>query len=355
MKVLFVTNEEKETNKYISTLKDALLTEGIEVKCSVEDFWNNYHQYDVVHFQWLPAQISLRTSAETDRFVKQIDKVKNRCKIVATCHDFKPHYSTNIHLDFAVNYVYEHCDVMIHLGKYSYNHFINQSNTRIKHCEIPHHIYNNFYHFSLDKAVSRKKLNIPLGANVMLCFGIFRKDVERNLVLKAWKKIKIQDKYLLAPGFYQLFLRRKNIFLLSVQLVKAFYYKLRGVHFMNEFIPHNMVETFLCASDVLMIQRAVILNSGNLSLGFHAGKIVVGPNIGNVREILEETGNPVFDPNDIPSVTKAIQEGFRLKDTELPQQNADYAMTNWNVSDVARKHIEVYQEIRKINTDENGV
>ena len=346
MKVLFVFREEDEANRYISTLKDALIGEGIETTCSVDDFWNNYQRYDIVHFQWLQGYvIPLLKTEDVDRFVKQINQIKNKCKIIVTCHDFKPHYSVNQHHDFALNYIYDHCDMMIHLGKYSYNHFINKSNSYIKHRVIPHHIYSNYYHFSLDKSYARKQLKIPSNANVLLCFGAFRRDIERNMVLNAWKKVKVKNKYLLAPGFYHLYMRRKNIFHLSLQLIKAWYYKLRGVHFTNEFVPHDMVETYLCASDILMIQRAVILNSGNLSLGFHAQKVVVGPNIGNVREILEETGNPVFNPNDISTVTKAIQEGFRLKDTDLSQKNHEYAMKNWNSSIIAQKHIEVYQEI----------
>jgi glycosyltransferase involved in cell wall biosynthesis len=354
MKVLFVFNEKiGDSNKYISTLKDALIAEGIEATCSVDDFWNNYEKYDIVHFQWFQGYaIPLLNVGDVNRFIEQINKIKNRGEIIVTCHDFKSHYSTNNHIDFVLHYVYEHCDAMIHLGQYSCNHFNNQSATLIKHCVIPHHIYNNLYLFSLDKSVARKQLRIPLNANVLLCFGAFRSDIERNMILKAWGKAKIKNKYLLAPGFYRPSNTQRNIIRLSYRLMKALYYKLRGVRFTNDFVPHNMVETYLCASDILMIQRAVILNSGNLSLGFHAGKVVVGPNVGNVKEILEETGNPVFDPNDISSVTRSIQEGFRLKDTDLPQKNLEYAMTNWNVAEIARKHIEVYWEILKGKANE---
>ena len=349
MKVLFVFKEEEEANRYISTLKDALIAEGIDATCSVDDFWNNYQKYDIVHFQWLQGYvIPILDAEDVNRFVEQINKIKNRCKIVVTCHDFKPHYSNDQHHNYALNYIYEHCDVMIHLGQYSCNYYINKLDSGIRHCVIPHHIYNNFYHFSLDKSIARKQLKIPSSANVLLCFGAFRRDIERNMVLKAWKKVEVKNKYLLAPGFYHLYMRRKNVFLLSMQLMKAWYYKLRGVHFINEFVPHDKVETYFCAADILMIQRAVILNSGNLSLGFHAQKVVVGPNVGNVKEILEESGNPVFDPNDISSVTKAIQDGFRLKYTGLPQKNHDYAMKNWNSSIIARKHIEVYRDILEL-------
>jgi hypothetical protein len=66
-----------------------------------------------------------------------------------------------------------------------------------------------------------------------------------------------------------------------------------------------------------------------------------------VGKVLKATGNPVFNPDDILSVTKAIQEGFNLKETELPQKNYEHAMKNWNVTEIARRHIGVYTENKK--------
>jgi len=349
MKVLFVLKEKPDENLFVYSLRDALISEGIEAKCSVEDFWYNYEMYDIIHFHWLIGHIALSTSEDVYKFINQIIAIRTRCKIVVTCHDLKPHLK-DTYLETAMNYIYDHCDAMIHLGKYSFEYFTTQLNIKVKHYIIPHHIYNNFYKFSLDKLSARKQLKIPSDANVLLCFGIFRTDIERNMVLNAWKKVDIQNKYLLAPRFYHIKRIGNPIFkyilkYIYIQVVKVIYSKMLDAHFKYKYIPHNNMETYMCAADVLMMQRATTLNSGNLSLGFHAKKVVIGPNIGNIREVLEKTGNPIFDPNDIPSITEAIQEGFRLKDTDLPQKNYNYAMKNWNVFEIARKHIELYQDI----------
>ena len=37
-------------------------------------------------------------------------------------------------------------------------------------------------------------------------------------------------------------------------------------------------------------------------MGFGAGCVVVGPNVGNVGSILNKTGNPIFNPYDIDRV-----------------------------------------------------
>ena len=342
MKILFVFKEKPHENKFVYSLRDALLEKKIDATCSVDDFWHNYETYDIIHFHWLIGHISLSGSEDVELFKKQVDAVRARCKIVVTCHDIKSHFENDIFLNNAYKYLFEHCDVMIHIGKHSYDHFLKQSDIKINHYIIPHHIYNNEYDFSIEKSVARNRLKIPLDAKVLLCFGLFRNNVERNLALNAWKKVDLPKKYLLAPRFFPV---NKKYFAGFKQRVKAAYYRLRGVRFTNDFIPHDMVETYFCAADVLMIQKVATTNSGNLTLGFHAKKVVVGPNVGNIKEILEKTGNPVFDPNDIATVTKAMKDGFRLKETELPQNNYDYAMSNWNVSEIALQHVDVYQKI----------
>jgi hypothetical protein len=341
MKVLFVFKEnDNYPNKYISSLKTALINEGIDAVCSVDDFWNNYQKYDIIHFQLLESSLFKQS---TDKIFKQISRIKENCKVIVTCHDLILYYADpDGSKKKFLEYIYNYCDAIIHLGINSLEYLKNKSNKNIKHYIISHHIYNNIYQFSMDKSLARKQLKIPLDANVLLCFGSFRNDIERNLVLKAWEKVNVFNKYLLAPGFCRV---RRNIILGYKQVFKALYYKTKNVHFKNQFIPHEAVETYLCAADVLMIQRSIILNSGNLSLGFHAQKVVVGPDIGNVGPILKERENPTFDPCDISSVIVAIEEGFRLKNTNLPHKNYEYAIKNWNVQEIARKHIEVYKEI----------
>ena len=342
MKVLFIVKELKNSHEYLFTLKKALIEDGIEVKYNVDDFWNHYQNYDIIHIHW--PELLAKEKLDEKQYLKIINHfslVKQFSKIISTCHNLEPHFSNNKYKNFLYKYVYSNCDAIIHLGKYSFEYMKNEY-PHIKQYIISHHIYDNLYDYSLDKSVVRKQLKIPVDANVMLCFGSFRDDGERNLVLKAWRKVNIQNKYLLAPGFCYL---RRNFILGYKQTIKAIYYKLTGIHFNNRLIPDNLVSTYLCASDIVMIQRVKALNSGNLPLGFHAKKVVVGPDIGNMSDILQKTKNPIFDPNDISSVAKAIQEGFRLKDTDLPQKNYDYAIGNWNISQIARKHLEVYQNL----------
>ena len=80
---------------------------------------------------------------------------------------------------------------------------------------------------------------------------------------------------------------------------------------------------------MVFIQRKRILNSGNLPMGFYFGKPVVGPDTGNVGEILRSTGNPVFDPGDCASVTAALLRGFECADAGLGRANRGFADREW--------------------------
>ncbi|MDR1783836.1 MAG: hypothetical protein LBR13_06215 [Dysgonamonadaceae bacterium] len=347
MKVLFV-GEENSINHYADTLRKALIANGLEVAMNVDDLWNEHPQYDIFHFNWW-AWPSYNLELNDENFQKicnQIHHVKKYAKFVMTCHEIErpnPFY----YYDLAHNFYLKNCDAMIHLGQYTYDKLKQQNQeNNIKQYIIPHHIYDNYYRFDISKNEARKRLKISQQANVMLCFGDFRNNDERSLVYDAWQKVDYPHKYLLAPRFYRL---RRNIILGFDTFVKAMQYKINGVHSTGRAVPDNMLETYFCAADVIMLQRRFIINSGNLPLGYQASKIVVGPDVGNVGPILHETHNPFFNPDDINSVKAAIEEGFRLSKTELPHKNHDYAYANWNVDKIAKQHIEVYRDILKTN------
>lgn len=57
----------------------------------------------------------------------------------------------------------------------------------------------------------------------------------------------------------------------------------------DELIDNCDLPYYMAASDVIFIQRKDILNSGNVPLAFLYHKVVVGPKVGNIGELLSET------------------------------------------------------------------
>ena len=143
------------------------------------------------------------------------------------------------------------------------------------------------------------------------------------------------------PGFYRETLHTWNPKKFISRLIHTLYYKLKGIKFSNEVIPDDLMQCYFCAADVVLIQRVDALNSGNLPMAFHAGKVVIGPDVGNVGQILRETGNFTFDPHDIRSAVSALQKA--LTETTKGKENRTYATNHWASDLIATSLLTIYK------------
>lgn len=85
------------------------------------------------------------------------------------------------------------------------------------------------------------------------------------------------------------------------------------------------------------------MNSGNLPLAFHFRKMVIGPNTGNVGEILKKSDNLTFDIKDIPnSLIEKIKESSGLDPKAIGQSNYDYAIRHWDPDTIALEYQKIY-------------
>ena len=144
------------------------------------------------------------------------------------------------------------------------------------------------------------------------------------------------------PGFYRETLHTWNPKKFITRLFHTWRYKLRGIRFCNDVIPDDLMQCYFCAADVVLIQRLDILNSGNLPMAFAAGKVVVGPNVGNVGQILCETDNFTFDIEHIESAISALQSA--LEAILKGEENKEYAARHWASDIIATKLMKCYQK-----------
>ena len=100
----------------------------------------------------------------------------------------------------------------------------------------------------------------------------------------------------------------------------------------------------MAASDVIFIQRKDILNSGNVPLAFLYHKVVVGPKVGNIGELLSETGNPTFDPDDKKDILRALEEARRLAAWGQGDVNYTYGMENMSIRKVGQAYAQTYKQ-----------
>lgn len=327
-------------NPFVGTLKDALSSVGNDVTWGIDDFFDEKKTFDAVLFQW-PEGIADFKPVNRDLVGRTRDRVtslkKRGVKIGYTRHNILPHYSADVAKKELYNIVEGAADVVFHMGEYSLRQFVESGvNINAVNVITPHHITPT-YDRSLDKITARGKLGISDFEKVVLSFGSFRDDEERDLVINAFSALKIPNKRLLAPGFFTRRILRRNPFGVVVNIVKRLPYARYGFFKGCKRVSNDELPLYFTAADVIFIQRKRILNSGNLPMGYYFGKVVVGPNVGNVGEILKETGNPTFDPNDNNSVVAALGDGIRLSETSFGGVNQSYADRYWNPNVIAHK------------------
>ena len=351
MKVYFVVKEpsERTINHFVSSLGNALQKQGCEVVYGLKLLWTDeVLGYDIIHFQWPEGIFGLFGHQVTDEELTRMNQrlmwlKEHGKKVFYTCHNLKPHTNRNENLLRLYELIYNNADYIHHLGNYSCN-LLQSKYPNAIHVVIPHHIYDDVLSFNISQVEARQRLHLPTDKKIILSFGKFRTEEERNFVLsiKDSSLFTLHSSLFLMPGFYRQTLHTWNPKKLVTRLYHTLYYRLKGIQFSNEAIPDDMMQYYFCAADVVLIQRLDILNSGNLPMAFHAGKVVVGPDVGNIGPILHETGNFTFDPEHAKSAIDALKNA--LVATSKGNENKVYASKYWSSNLIAATFLRYYQQ-----------
>lgn len=353
MKILFVYREYLNDNLFVHTLIRELRDKHFFVDCSVDKFWDETEQYDVVNIQW-PEEI-FKYNIENVDIIKVRERLeelkKQKTAIFYTRHNSYPHYY-NKNVVNLYRLIEENVDGIIHMGKYSIDEIEKlEEEINAVNFLIPHHIYEKTYNENIVKKEAREKLNLPESKFIITAFGRFRDQSELIMLLKAFLFFRRKNKYLLAPRMLN-FSRNKScikkiLYWFISNLLLLFNIKAGSY---DEIIDNSLLPYYLISSDVIFIQRKHILNSGNVPLAFLFKKVVIGPDSGNLTEILMETNNPIFSPNDNYSIVKALEQSYELVKQNHGINNYNYAIKNMSIDCTAKKYIDTYLVILdKIN------
>ena len=350
-KLLFVCDDEKmkdTANPFVQTIAEELERRGVSVAYGRQKFFDRCEGYQVIHFQWPEAAFGWRkkdiTHADVLAFRDQIRYARSLgIRVCYTRHNIRAHYADLPNVDDLYSTIESECDTVIHMGEFSRNEYLRRYDfPLVNHRVIPHHLYEHIDR-SIPKHEARRLLGIDENEKVLLAFGGFRHEEECNIAVGGFQDAKsaIPRLRLLAPRLPEKY------------------------GFGNgKPVEAKLLPLYFAASDVVLIARKKILNSGNLPLGYYFGKPVVGPDVGDVGEILRETGNPVFDVCEPSSVGRAIVAAFAAIEDGLGAHNREYAERNWNISRVVDLLYDAYQapmseaqmvDERRIILRDNGV
>lgn len=343
MRVLYSVSCKDALNPFLETLTDAIKQEDPSVVfCFDSDsIWNDkVYGFDILHIMWPEFLVDEHHSANDLKH--RLEEIKSKgVHIVSTCHNLEPHYCSIQNKRDAVEFAYGASDVIHHLGQYSID-CLSALYPDVRHELIPHHIYDNLYKNIPSKTEACKHLGLSSCYDYILCLGAIRSCEEIGLLdyvarnLKRGVKIVAPSLILNIGGRYDL-------------KTRFHYYRHKYITYHNRLISNLGIISnqdlpyYLAISDITLIQRLKILNSGNLTLGMHAGNVVIGPEIGNVGAILKETGNYTFRrPDEIPHLINLARCAAK---SGKGQSNRAYALSNWSSSFVATKVLNSYHTL----------
>lgn len=354
---LIVFRENGETdNLFVPILCDAIRMAGIDVRCSTKEFWESDKHYDIIHFQW-PEEVVGWTCNDPDiirRLEERISFFRSRgARFVYTRHNVRPHYANGI-ISRAYDIIESQSDIVAHMGRFSRDEFLTKYPDS-QNVVIPHHIYQYTYKEDISVERARQYLNLSQDAFIVTAFGKFRNRGEIRMVLGAFRAWDEEHKMLLAPRLYP-FSRRnsygRNIlkrwasrigYYILMPLFNHIFRLQAGAN--DEPIDECDLPYYMSASDVIFIQERNALNSVNIPLAFLFHKIVVGPNTGNIGELLKNTGNPTFNPNHKADIIRALKMAWQLSTWGKGEMNYTYALENMSIDKVGKQYAEVYRDL----------
>lgn len=345
MNILIASAE--TTNPFLAQLMSALADQPDirSVKRDLNHFARDPASKDVLHIHWPEALFEdwkEPNEQELARLDDTLQEWATRTPIVVTVHNMRPHYADTPVYQRLYRLVYSHARGVIHLGEASHHLFGKQyPDIGVDHeTVIPHGDYSCFEN-EVTRDEARKRLRLEAENTVCLTFGRIRNFREIRLLLRGFRRARIPDKRLYLAGKISSSVRRPA----------RWYYRLQTtvdprIQSDPQFIPGREVQYYLNAADILVIPRIETLNSGNVALGFTFGRVVVGPDIGVVGEVLSATGNPVYDPRNPASLGEALEHANELRHRGKGRENATYARNHMSWPSIAEQHVAFYEKLK---------
>jgi len=353
MNVLIPTDIGKfrDTNPYsLELLKHLKMA-----NCNVSNgrFWlyQDGLTWDIINIHWPEWLIATHppSKEEVDHLITILKYQKKTSKIVVTVHNDLPHRDKSSLYFNLYKRVYELADGFIHMGNESIKSVHHRFPVEVKgkkHTVIAHGNYAVFGD-KVAKKIARAKHGFP-DMPLALIVGAIRNSEELRLILASAKTMNtLNGKVVFAGTFLienpqprsviQILKRLMEECRRGLTIIKL--YASQGLIYMPGKVPFEKMSSLVSSTDILIIPRMNILNSGNVPLGFTYGCVVVGPSVGNVGELLAKHDNSIFNPQlGISDLDRAIKEAIQKSHDGYGIRNRDIAITKWNWDKIARDY-----------------
>ena len=78
------------------------------------------------------------------------------------------------------------------------------------------------------------------------------------------------------------------------------------------------------------------------------GKVVVGPDCGNVGPLLKKWGYPVFSVDNINNISDIVSKGIEMEKDNYGPQKREEQIQQYRTAVIAEKLYSSYEELRRI-------
>ena len=319
---------------------------------------NEKAKWDIVHIHWPESLIKgKKKNDDTLNWLNnKLSFLSKSAKIIATINNIEHHFSNSIFWDKLYKVVYENCDGFVHMGKPSVNLLAEKYGNHFsekKYTIIPHGNYETLG-LGVDKKHARIKIKAKIANNIFLVIGHLRHHKEVSLMVKSFKTLEYKKNQLFFVGrlpSLRLILYESGVILFFKYLILNAFWILnmsltRNIKFKLGVIENKDLVLFSSAADVVFIPRKKTLNSGIVALGFTYSNIVVGPDYGNISEMLKTTNNLLFDIQaDFRNVGTTLNKSIHLINTKQGILNYNYSHQTWNWNFLIKSYLNFYKKI----------
>lgn len=310
-------------NPYVHELGQAYHSLGRQVIFGAENLLQQTMRPQLVHLHW-PEALYRWINRDTpergsQQFLDALDEARRRgARLVWTVHNIAPHDHSGSDLDAATyqgvidraDLIVHHCPASIALLEKSYRV------PRTTRCVVAPHGNYLSYPSGLPREIARRELNVPIDAFVYLSFGLIRAYKGFDDLLAAFRRVRLPNKWLIVAGEYDS--GTTNAWRQKLMLARTTRLS-RRVRFFLRTVPSAQVQTFVNASDCVVLSHRQGLNSGVAILAMTFGKPVVGPNLGCIEWVLRAGRNLVFKAGDRDSLVECMEAAATL---DLPSVDA---------------------------------
>ncbi len=317
-KLLYPGKSEKDHSQSTSRVPTVFLFSPLNVM----DWSKTYrkiqdYQPDLVIYQWWATFWAPATSW----LIHKITKAGINTKILI--HNAFPHESTWIDKKLTA-WALREAVSFVTMTDAEAKRLRTVVNPQAEIITAPHPVYRQFPSSDLSKIEVRKKLGLPLEAQIALFFGFVRPYKGLNTLLEAMGKLKAQGSSIhlvIAGEFWQ------DQAIYEKQIAELWIHDMVTVR--ADYIPDSEAGLYFEAADIFVAPYLDGTQSGSIKLAVGYGLPLVLTDVVVDPTILEyPIGRQIVPAGDVTALAEAMQN------TQLPQgtvkNGQDYSMDSWN-------------------------